>query len=508
MANLLVCCDGTWNAKDNQDDGVYAPTNVRQLFNCLKEIPGEQETRYQAGVGTGNILDKVLGGALGMGVSEDIRDCYQWLCDKYQPGDRIFLFGFSRGAFSARSLGGMICRYGLADFSVCDATEREEVVSEIYSKGYREEGSKEMLMALDMNIEFHPNSDQVFFIGVWDTVGALGVPDDKAILDLFDDPKKYAFHDTSLSPSIQYARQALAIDEKRGSFSPTLWIKEDGNSTSDLVQKWFPGVHCDVGGGYKESGLSDGALLWMLEEIKEAAPDIEWHENLIDQIAPDYKATLHDSHTGAMKALITSPRSIPDIQHNQNQFHFSALRRHSDPPRAYGQYLQTRTLGPGEKLTLDIYARHQHYWTGIYLFKGKTYRFKADGAWADSTIICGPQGEGSDGFNAQEILRSVGTLIGKVETTIFQELLGRENANFIGSKRHDECPWFCLMGAIANGGNPEKDGTASPMESFMIGEEKVYTVNKSGYLYCYANDAWAFYANNRGYITLEIEEQE
>ncbi|MDG3087817.1 DUF2235 domain-containing protein [Vibrio hannami] len=506
MANLLVCCDGTWNAEDNKDNGEPVPTNVRQIFNCLQAIPGEQETRYQSGVGTGGIFDKVLGGALGIGISEDIRDCYQWLSDKYRSGDRIFLFGFSRGAFSARSLAGMICRYGLADFSVCDATEREEVVSEIYSKGYREKGSREMLLSLDMNIRFYPDSDKVFFIGVWDTVGALGIPDDKALLDLFDDPKHYAFHDTTLSPSVSFARQALAIDERRGSFAPTLWEKDSNNTTSDLLQKWFPGVHSDVGGGYKQNGLSDGALMWMIEELQKAAPDINWNENLIKQIKPDYQALLHDSHIGVMKALITVPRTIPNIRSREDEYHVSALLRHDDPPREQGQYLNIRTLLPGEKLVIDIYARHQYNWIGIYLEAGKEYRFSAEGAWADSTIACGPKGEGGEAFNAQEILRTFGTLIGKVENTVFHELLGRENANFVGSKRHDEYPWFCLVGAIANGANPKLDGTVASMESFMIGEHNTHKVEKSGYLYCYANDAWAFYANNRGYLTLTIEE--
>ncbi len=101
---LIVCCDGTWNSEDNKDDGVLAPTNVFKIFNALR-CDETQLTRYQSGVGSGGLIDKVMGGTIGLGLSEDIRDCYQWLATHYQEGDELFLFGFSRGAFTARSLG-------------------------------------------------------------------------------------------------------------------------------------------------------------------------------------------------------------------------------------------------------------------------------------------------------------------------------------------------------------------------------------------------------------------
>ncbi|MCW8331381.1 DUF2235 domain-containing protein [Photobacterium sp. SDRW27] len=330
MAYLIVCCDGTWNDPGNNDDGAPAPTNVRQLFNFLKSIPRVQETRYQSGVGTGGVIDKVVGGILGFGLSEDIRDCYQWLADKYQAGDEILLFGFSRGAYTARSLAGMITRLGIVDFNRVAASDREKVVKHVYKEGYREKESKAFLET-HFDISFHDNSDNVLFLGVWDTVGALGIPNDKALLDLFDNPKNYEFHDVTLNHNVKHARHAVAIDEERGSFSPTLWEDEPDHPHSDLKQLWFAGVHSDIGGGYKENGLSDCALEWMKDEIN-SVTELQWEQSLVDQVEPNPKDELHESHLGLMKVLVTAPRAIPDLDTNEDAFHQSVIDRRNDPP--------------------------------------------------------------------------------------------------------------------------------------------------------------------------------
>lgn len=505
MANLIVCCDGTWNSPDNQDDGVPAPTNVRQIYHCLKSIPGEQETRYQSGVGTGGVIDRVIGGVLGFGLSEDIRDCYQWLCDKYQPGDKIHLIGFSRGAYTARSLGGMIAKLGLVDFSTVEDGERDSLVKTVYGKGYRSELSYQAFIA-EYDIRFRPNSNGIHFVGVFDTVGALGIPNDKAIMDLFDNHKKYNFHDTKISSNISHARHAVAIDERRGSFTPTLWKEDDLPIGSDVVQKWFPGVHSDIGGGYKEKGLSNGTLKWMIEEMRSVSNDLQWVDSQLEQIKVNVKDELHDSHVGVMKVLVTAPRSIPNIVTQSNRYHESALERRNDPPIEQGAYLTLRKLDVDTPAAIDIYARHPYSWTGIYLEKGKHYRFTASGSWVDSTIACKAGGTTDGKFQPQEIFHVAGSLFGKMET-FFKGVFNKEDANFFGTKRHENAPWFCLMGAIANGGKPHADGTHIPLESFKIGDERSsFSPLNSGYLYCYPNDAWGFYGNNRGYVTLKVEQ--
>ena len=165
MGNLIVCCDGTWNDPGNEDEGAPAPTNVFRLFNAmdLGSADPEQSTRYQEGVGTGGIVDRILGGAVGWGLGEDIRDCYYWLAPKYRPGDRIYLFGFSRGAFTVRSLAGMICTCGIVELDGDPEGDGDagpdDAIGRVYRQGYRE---REPLP----DLEFHEDSRRVEFIKV------------------------------------------------------------------------------------------------------------------------------------------------------------------------------------------------------------------------------------------------------------------------------------------------------------------------------------------------------
>lgn len=498
MKNLIVCCDGTWNDEKNKDDGVAAPTNVRKIFEAaLDNDPTKQQTRYQSGVGTEGILDKAIGGMLGVGISEDIRDCYQWLSDKYTAGDRIYLFGFSRGAFTARSLAGMIGKLGLIDFDKNAGTSRSKLVEKAYVEGYRNGQD------LSDNIHCHNNSNAIHFIGVFDTVGALGIPDDKQILDLFDSPTKYRFHDTKLSNDVKKARHAVALDERRGSFTPTLW--ENVESHNDAKQLWFPGVHSDIGGGYKETGLSDCTLKWMTTEAQEA--QLLFNESLIDQITPDEKGLLHDSYTGAMKVLRTAPRNIPQVTFNSSQIGLSnyAKSRIENPPIHQGKYLNTRDF-QNDQVTVDVYAIHRWYWTGIYLEPGYKYIATATGEWLDNSIPCAPSGTTDGRFHLGEIVHLAGNLVAKGES-LWKNLTKNERADFFGTKRVEHADWFELVGAVANNGNPNKDGTHAQLETIVLGAEKTFEVTKPGYLYCFANDAWGFYQNNRGYVTLELARQ-
>lgn len=498
MKNLIVCCDGTWNDENNKDDGVSAPTNVRKIFEASDDKdPSIQQTRYQSGVGTERGLDKVVGGLLGAGISEDICDCYQWLSDKYASGDKIYLFGFSRGAFCARSLAGMVGALGLIDFSQVPNESRTKLVEKAYSEGYR--GGKN----LSQEISFHRNSKVIQFVGVFDTVGALGIPDDKQIVDLFDSPSKYRFHDAKLGYHIKIARHAVALDERRGSFSPTLW--ENVEDHEDAKQLWFPGVHSDVGGGYRETGLSDCALKWMTDEANAAG--VRFHTSQLAQIKPDEQGELHDSYTGAMKVLRTAPRSIPITSSPCSKTGLTdyARNRIANPPIHQGKYLQSREF-LNDAVMVDIYAIHRWYWTGIYLEPGYVYKATATGEWLDSSIPCPPSGTSDGRFHLGEMVHLAGNLVAKGES-LWKKLTDNERADFFATKRVEHADWFELVGAVANGGNPTKDGTHAQLETIVLGAEKTFEINKSGYLYCFANDAWGFYHNNRGYVTLKIERE-
>ena len=497
MRNLIVCCDGTWNDPNNRDGDTPAPTNVRKLFDAV-DLDGEdpvQLTRYQSGVGTGGIFDRVAGGLVGFGLSEDIRDCYQWLADKYQKGDRIFLFGFSRGAYTARSLGGLIGKFGLIDFKKHKGESRSELVRKLYCEGYKGQQACK-------DLHFHADSTSIHFIGVWDTVGALGVPDDKVILDLLDNASFYRFHDTKIGTHVRYARHAVALDEKRSSFTPTLWDKAPAGV--DLKQLWFPGVHSDVGGGYKETGLSDGALKWMVDEASGAEGGIRFREAMIAQVNPNATDLMHDSYVGAMKVLQTVPRAFPDLEYNKAPLHESVRLRREVPPVNQGIYRRTRSF-TNKKVEVDIYAKHHWYWTGVYLKKGQSYRFSADGEWIDGTIATAPAGASDGQFNIGELAHLAGSLLGSIEGA-WRYLRKKDIADFVGTKRVEDADWFSLVGAIMCHQNPGKDGTPKSPPYISIGNGCEYEVTRSGYFYAFANDAWGFYDNNRGYVSLTIEQ--
>jgi uncharacterized protein (DUF2235 family) len=292
MKHLIVCCDGTWNTPDQEDDGLPAPTNVVRLHRCVSEATAagvDQRTYYHPGVGTeGGVLGRLTGGMYGRGISQNIQSAYHWLARNYAKGDKIFLFGFSRGAYTVRSLAGMIGRCGLLSLTKSiDAREGWKRVSEIYEGGYRHKQGKAWSPPASWKFRIpKKRADAVHFLGVWDTVGALGVPNDLALLNFFDRPRNWMFHDTELGTGVTTARHAVALDEMRASFTPTMWT----NKHADMKQVWFPGVHSDVGGGYAQTGLADGALRWMIDEA--AAAGLDFKSVMVSQIQPNYQGLL------------------------------------------------------------------------------------------------------------------------------------------------------------------------------------------------------------------------
>jgi T6SS, Phospholipase effector Tle1-like, catalytic domain len=513
MLNLVVCCDGTWNTPDEKHDGVPVPTNVVRLYNAVADRDGAgnpQPKYYHPGVGTdGTWWQKVLGGSVGVGLDKNIMSAYRWLGAQYQPGDRLFLFGFSRGAFTVRSLAGMIAACGLLDLSGLPDPEVWNRVEVAYRQGYR---NKQPVQLWAAGWNFHQGDAQgesvpIHFLGVWDTVGALGIPNDLAILNLLDDPKKYAFHDTDLSSSVLNARHAVALDEERASFTPSLWAGIEGDAR--IKQFWFPGVHSDVGGGYPEKGLSDGALQWMMDEAGQLG--LSLHPGMSGQVRPDPTDVLHDCVSGVFKAFRTQPRSAPPVtqQNPSGTVHPSALQRQRNPPIAQAPYRPTILLGPGEETSFPIYAAQHWNGTGLYLEAGARYAFTATGEWMDAHIKCGPTGPQEGQLQLGELLQHAGSLLGDVEAA-YKNLTNNPEADFIGTKREEAMPWFSLVGVVANGGNPQNDGSPEPHETFMIGNgcehpaQPEETISKPGYLYCFANDAWHFYGNNRGSVMLTV----
>lgn len=239
-------------------------------------------------------------GLYGDGMDKNVLDAYKFLVDNYVEGDELYFFGFSRGAYTVRSLVGLVNNAGLLK------KEHSSKVSNAYAL-YRSKdaldhphGSNAEKFRRDFSQEV-----SIQFLGVFDTVGALGIP-----LTLFDkyNAKKYSFHDTSLSRSVKNAYHAVAIDERRYDFYPTLWHAKEGTKSE---QRWFPGVHSDVGGGYGDAhGLSDLALQWMLTKAGESGLNYKFTNDA--SFAPDALAPLHNSYTSMMQLMGEHARHVCD----------------------------------------------------------------------------------------------------------------------------------------------------------------------------------------------------
>lgn len=294
---IVVCCDGTWNKADQTD-----PTNVQKLFRAMPALDGRQVVRYVDGVGTGaGAFDKLVGGIFGFGLSARVLAAYRHVVENYEDGDRIFLIGFSRGAYTARSTAGMIRNVGVLKPGFRDDRHYRTAMS-IYrnrtSDSSKPDGRKATVFR-----EQHSFSPRIEFLGVWDTVGRLGIPlGGLRILHFIS--RRWLFHDTTLSSAVAAAYQALAIDERRRPFQPCLWTLSETAQRGDVdqivEQVWFSGVHSNVGGGYRDTGLSDIALNWMASKA--------YDHGLRFTSSPPADA---DGRTGAIKEWVAT-RPDPD----------------------------------------------------------------------------------------------------------------------------------------------------------------------------------------------------
>lgn len=257
---IAFCADGTW-------DGTSNNTNVYKLFNALLTT-ADQVPYYDNGVGAdGNPIEHLLGGAFGIGLFQKIKDGYTKIAQAYDAGDEIFLFGFSRGAYTARSLAGMIAICGLPTQNL------DSNVIDTAFQAYRNKDQRAALLASLGNYGMY--DAKLTMVGVWDTVGSLGIP------SVFGGvaPILYGFLDTGLHPDVLNAYQALAIDERRMEFPPTLWTG-DPVGGQVLEQVWFCGCHSDVGGGVSPGAndagttLSDITLGWMMQNAAALGAEI------------------------------------------------------------------------------------------------------------------------------------------------------------------------------------------------------------------------------------------
>jgi uncharacterized protein (DUF2235 family) len=329
---IVICSDGTWNKPTQKHKGKTCPTNVFKIKQALAAHSKDglpQVVFYDEGIGArGLLLSRVLRGATGLGLKKNIEDAYRFLMDNFAEGDEMYFFGFSRGAYTVRSTAGLLRKCGLL------RREHSDKFEEAY-KFYRQRGedtrpsspkAEEFRRKYSVAFSDGTTDLRIKFIGVWDTVGALGIP-----LFLFGFVNKLLnleFHDLQLSSRVQNAFHALAIDELRRPFRPALWMPKEGVGGQRLEQVWFPGAHSNVGGGYMVSGLSDAALLWMKRRVEECglAFDAKYYDAL--GVKPDPHGTIVNSRTLLYKMTRKYYRPICAMKNTNEFLSLEAVERH------------------------------------------------------------------------------------------------------------------------------------------------------------------------------------
>ena len=515
MRNIVICCDGTGN------EYCDANSNVVKLYHAMEQN-AQQVVYYHPGVGTmgaqqaltaaGKTWTKWLGLGFGYGLSENIADAYGFLMRNYQPGDQVFVFGFSRGAYTARALCGLLEMCGLLrpgnEGQIPYALRlfkrqagRFDAVRGVPSKFYIAKGFKSTF-----SVDCKPH-----FAGLWDTVSSVGW-----FLDL-SGLKKGSMPYTAKLDQVDVVRHAVSLDERRSFFRQNLvdGMPCPGDQPRDLKQVWFAGVHSDVGGSYPEAkaGLANITLRWMLNEAEAAGLKLvsgqKWAllGGSVYHARARYTAKLHKSLHGffwslaelypkAVKRLVSPPCVKPAVYKGfvrANLFrrrvvpegatiHESVLKRKSAVAEYTAPNLpMNHVIAPdhetdpeeirlkvGDTVEFGIFALLRWNDTALQMLKGESYLLTADGKWYDATIKSDANGYTSN------------------------LLKHRLTARFKRSPKQD---WFLLMGSLSM-----DDGKA-----FAVGAGPTnYTATENGKLYCFANDLRRFYFNNSGLVRLTV----
>ena len=297
MKNIVICADGTWQSPESDTS-----SHILRLAEVLAPVDSarhQQVVFYDWGVGSEG--DKFSGGVTGKGIDKNIQDCYRFLVHNYEPGDALYLFGFSRGAYTVRSLAGLIRNCGIL------RREHAEKVGHAYAL-YRNRGpasapGRKKASAFRNNYAV-ADASRIHFIGVLDTVGALGIP--APFLGTLG-TARYLFHDTEPSSIINHARHAVSIDENRQDFEPTLWSPKQG---IDIKQVWFAGVHTDIGGGYADRGLGDHTGCWLAKEAESCGLVFEPH--FFQGLKPNYAGRQHNEYKGFYRVM--RRRSVREVE--------------------------------------------------------------------------------------------------------------------------------------------------------------------------------------------------
>ena len=307
---IVICSDGTWNVPEPTD--ASKPTNVAKISRALLPVAldgVQQLVFYDAGIGSKGFLDWLVPGHTGIGLWRKVLNGYRFIAENWSPGDEVYLFGFSRGAYTVRCLAGFLGAAGLLG-------ELELISAWRTFEGERWSGPKSPL--------------PIKLVGVWDTVDSLGLP--IPMLRELTRPR-LRFHDGELGQHVANGFHALAIDEIRSAFVPVLWTN-DPVPGQRIEQVWFSGVHADCGGGYAEDGLADLALNWMLRRAEECGLGFD-RDYERREIHANPSQALHRERNGLHRILPVHERSVLEANPRTERIHWSAAARLDDPAVCY-----------------------------------------------------------------------------------------------------------------------------------------------------------------------------
>lgn len=362
--NIVICCDGTGNEIEAN------LSNVLKLFRVVRKN-ANQVVYYNPGVGTISNSDPwsrlksnalgVLGLATGYGLDANVLDAYRFLVETYESGDRIYLFGFSRGAYTIRVLAGFLHLIGLL--------ERPQMNLCSYALTAYKQAAEKNDFEIAWRFERVADTRRVpiRFMGVWDTVSSVIVPrPDRLYI-----PSLQELPYTKTNSYVEVFRQAIAIDERRRMFRINRWTEPQdykpnpfdagGGKPQDVKQVWFAGVHADIGGGYleTESGPAKYPLQWMIDEAvahRLAINKVMYNHLVLGHrrkggsqvyVAPDFKAKLHNSMSWAWLLLEGLPKRVKP-------------RDWPDRPSLFGWYLplcEPRRVDNGARVHVSVFQR-------------------------------------------------------------------------------------------------------------------------------------------------------
>lgn len=347
---IVICADGTWN-RPEKDPRKDHPTNVQRIAQAIQPRAADgiaQQAFYDDGLGW--YQTPWSSGFAGNGVQGSIIDAYRYVVQNYEPGDELFFFGFSRGAYVVRSLCGLINNCGILKRA---HTRLIHSAFDHYKRAWPDYAPAGKASVAFRRQYAQPKSRTVKFVGVWDTVGAMGIP--LSVLGLFDNRDE--FYDAKLGPNVEVARQALALNERRVDFQPTLWLPRE---EADVQQVWFAGCHGDVGGGHPpcpDSGslLAANSLQWMTKQAAQFGLGLQRYTAIggkADALAPMHESRrtfyrLRERYARPIEPLIsykTSQVSVPTRIHHSVQARWRADGSYR--PRALVEHLKSHQDAP------------------------------------------------------------------------------------------------------------------------------------------------------------------